>query len=81
MIIKPLGLEISINSQNSVSNAYAVRVVNPTSSNVLVTIASNSTTNSASFTVLGNSAIIVEKTPSYLIQGTGILATPVARKG
>lgn len=77
-VIKPLGFEISISTANTVGNNVLVRCANPTTGNVVVTIASNSTTNVASFTILGNSAVVVEKSATYLIQGTGILASPVA---
>lgn len=79
--IKVLSTEISITSANSVSNAYAVRLVNPTNGVVVVTVQSNSTTNSASLSLLGNSSIIIEKSPDYLVLGAGILASKVARKG
>lgn len=79
--IKILGTEISISSSNSVSNSYAVRVVNPTNGVVVMTVQSNSTTNVGTTSVLANSSILVQKEPTYLLLGTGLLATSIARKG
>jgi len=45
---------------------------------VNATISVNSSVNVYSFSVLGNSELIIEKTSTYLIQGTGLVASPVA---
>ena len=77
-VIKPLDFEISISTANTVGNNVLVRCVNPTTGNLVITVASNASTNVSSLTILANSELIIEKQPTYLVQGTGILATPVA---
>lgn len=81
MIYKFSSNEVSISTANTVYDSPLVRCVNPTSGNVVVTVSVNSTVNVASFTILGNSEIVVEKSTSQRLQGTGILATPVAFRG
>lgn len=78
MIYKFSNNEISISTANTVYNSPVIRCVNPTTDVVNVTISVNSSVNVVSFSVLGNSEIVIEKTPTNLIQGTGILASPVA---
>ena len=78
MIYKFSNNEISISTANTVYNSPLVRCVNPTTGVVNVTISVNSSVNLASFSILGNSEIIIEKTANNLIQGTGIVASPVA---
>lgn len=78
MIYKFSNNEISISTANTVYGSPILRLTNPTTAVVNVTISVNSSVNVVSFSMLGNSEIIVEKTPSYLIQGTGIVASPVA---
>jgi hypothetical protein len=46
-----------------------------------VTISANDSANIASFTLLANSDMIIEKLPTYRIQGTGVVASPVAYRG
>lgn len=77
MIYKFSNNEISISTANTVYNSPLVRCVNPTTGVVNVTISVNSSVNLASFSILGNSEIIIEKTANNLIQGTGIVASPV----
>lgn len=78
MIYKFSANEISISTANNVYNQPLIRLVNATTGNVVITLKSNSSTNVASFTILANSEIIIEKPVTYLVQGTGILATPIA---
>ena len=78
MIYKFSNTEISISTANTVYSSPVVRIVNPTTGVVNATIAVNSSVNAYSFSVLGNSEIIIEKTSTYLIQGTGLVASPVA---
>lgn len=70
--------ELSISTANTVYGSRIVRLTNPTTAVVNCTIAVNSSVNVASFSILGNSEIIVEKQPTYTIQGTGVVASPVA---
>ena len=81
MIYKFTNSEIAIDTANTVYDSQLVRCVNPTTGNVVVTI-QNLTASPAiticSFTILGNSEIVVEKTGAYHLEGTGILAAPVA---
>lgn len=78
MIYKFTNTEISIGTANTVYNSPVVRLVNPTTGNVVVTLSVNSTVNTESFSILANSEIVIEKTSTYRVQGTGILAAPVA---
>lgn len=78
MIYKFSNNEISISTANTVYNSPVVRCVNPTTGVVNVTISVNSSVNLASFSILGNSEIIIEKSATNLIQGTGIVASPIA---
>lgn len=78
MIYKFTNTEISISTANTVYNSPVVRLVNPTTGNVVVTLSVNSTVNTESFSILANSEIVIEKTSTYRVQGTGILAAPVA---
>lgn len=78
MIYKFSNNEISIGTANTVYNCPVIRVVNPTTAVVNCTISVNSSVNVASFSVLGNCEIIVEKLATYRIQGTGLVASPVA---
>lgn len=70
--------EISISSANTVYDSPLIRVVNPTTGVVNCTMSVNSSVNVASFSVRGNSEIIVEKATTYRLQGTGLVASPVA---
>jgi hypothetical protein len=81
MIYKFSANEISISTANTVYDSPLVRCTNPTTGNVVVTVSVNSSVNVASFTILGNSELVVEKSSTYRLQGTGILATPVAFRG
>jgi hypothetical protein len=81
MIYKFSANEISIGTANTVYDTPLVRCINPTTSNVVVTVSVNSSVNVASFTILGNSEMLVEKTAAHRLQGTGILAAPVAYRG
>jgi hypothetical protein len=78
MIYKFSNTEIAIGTANTVYDQPLVRLVNSTTDVANVTISVNSTVNVASFTILANSEMIVEKTASHRIQGTGIVASPVA---
>ena len=78
MIYKFSNNEISISTANSVYGCPILRVTNPTTAVVNCTIAVNSSVNVVSFSVLGNCEIIIEKIATHLIQGTGLVASPVA---
>lgn len=78
MIYKFSNNEVVITTANSVYNNPIVRLVNPTTAVVNVTISANSSLNLYSFSILGNSEIVIEKTANNLVQGTGIFASPVA---
>ena len=78
MIYKFSNNEISISTANTVYGCPILRVTNPTTGVVNCTISVNSTVNVVSFSVRGNCEIIVEKTAAHLIQGTGLVASPVA---
>lgn len=78
MIYKFSNNEVSIGTANTVYDSPCIRVVNPTTGVVNCTMSVNSTVNVASFSVLGNSEIIIEKVGTYRLQGTGLVASPVA---
>ena len=78
MIYKFSNNEISISTANTVYSSPIVRLVNPTTGVVNCTISVNSSVNVVSFSILANSEIVIEKTSTYLIQGTGVVASPVA---
>jgi hypothetical protein len=78
MIYKFGNNEISIATANTVYEQPLVRLVNPTADIANVTISVNSSVNVSSFTILANSDMIIEKLPTYRVQGTGIVASPVA---
>jgi hypothetical protein len=77
MIYKFSNNEISISTANTVYNSPIIRCVNPTTGVVNCTISVNSSVNVVSFSVLANSEIIIEKIANNLIQGTGLVASPV----
>jgi uncharacterized secreted protein with C-terminal beta-propeller domain len=76
-IIKLLSSEVSLSSANNVASASLVRVVNPTASPVVATLASNAVAY-ANVTVLGVSEEFIVKSPTDTIQGTGLLGVHVA---
>ena len=78
MIYKFSNTEVVITTANTVYNNPIVRLVNPTTAVVNVTVSVNSSTNAYSFSILGNSEIIIEKNSTYGVQGTGVFASPVA---
>jgi uncharacterized protein involved in outer membrane biogenesis len=78
MIYKFSNTEIVITTANSVYDNPVVRLVNPTTAVVNVTVSVNSSANLYSFTILGNSEIVIEKSPTNRVQGTGVFASPVA---
>jgi hypothetical protein len=81
IIIKVLGAERSIATANSFSNtANLVRVVNPTTAAVLNIAYANGVVY-ANTTVTNTQPIIVEKGLTDTLQGTGMLASPVAYRG
>lgn len=77
MIYRFSNTEISVSTANSVYDNPVVRLVNPTTGVVNTTVSATSG-NLYSFSVLANSEIIIEKLPTHKIQGTGLLASPVA---
>lgn len=78
MIYKFSNTEISIATANTVYDQPLVRLVNSGTGVANVTISVNSSVNVASFTILANSEMIVEKAATHRLQGTGIVASPVA---
>lgn len=78
MIYKFSNNEISISTANTVYDTTLVRLVNSGTTAANVTISANASTNVASFTLLANNEMIVEKLPSQRLQGTGVVASPVA---
>ena len=77
MIYRFSNTEISVSSASTVYDNPIVRLVNPTTAVVNATI-STASANLYSFSVLASSEIIIEKLPSHRIQGTGLIASPVA---
>lgn len=77
MIYRFSNTEISIGTANTVYDNPVVRIVNPTTGVVNATV-STASANLYSFSVLANSEIIVEKLPLQRVQGTGLVASPVA---
>jgi hypothetical protein len=71
MIIKPLGVQISIGSANTVANSVLVRVYNGGSAGVL------NVGNYANLTLASSESVIIEKAKTDTIQGTDMLAIPV----
>lgn len=78
MIYKFSNNEISISTANTVYNSPIIRCVNPTTGVVNCTISVNDSVNVVSFSILSNSEIVIEKAANNLIQGTGVVASPVA---
>lgn len=78
MIYRFSNNEISVATANTVYDNPLIRLVNPTTGIANVTVSVNTSVNLYSFTILANSELIVEKLPTHRIQGTGILASPVA---
>lgn len=78
MIYKFSNNEISISTANTVYNSPVVRCANPTTGVVNCTVSVNSSVNLYSFSILANSELIIEKGSTNLIQGTGVVASPVA---
>lgn len=71
MIIKPLGVEISVSSANTVADSVLVRVYNGGSAGVL------NVGSYANLTIASAESVIVEKASTDTIQGTDMLAVPV----
>lgn len=80
MLIKPLGGEVSLSSNNNVANAVLVRVIN-TGAAALLHFASNTGTEYANCTVSNAQYVVVQKMTTDTLQGTNMLAVPVAFKG
>ena len=78
MIYKFSNTEISVATANTVYDNPLVRVVNSGTGVANVTISANATANLYSFSLLANSDMVIEKLPSHRIQGTGVVASPVA---
>lgn len=78
MIYKFSNTELQINAASSVYDNPVVRLVNPTTAEIVVTLSVNSTVNVASFTILANSEMVVEKPSTYRVQANSVLASPVA---
>ena len=81
MIYKFSNNEISVATANTVYDQPLIRLVNSGTGVANVTISVNTSVNVASFTILANSDMIIEKLPTYRIQGTGVGASPVAYRG
>ena len=81
MIYKFSNNEISVATANTVYDQPLIRLVNSGTGVANVTISVNTSVNVASFTILANSEMIIEKLSTYRIQGTGIVASPVAYRG
>lgn len=77
MIYRFSNTEVSVSTASTVYDNPIVRLVNPTTSVVNATI-STASANLYSFSILGSSEIIIEKLPSHRIQGSGLVASPVA---
>ena len=77
MIYKFSDTQISVSTANTVYDKPVIRLVNPTTGVVNTTV-SFETTNLYSFSVLAGSEIIIEKLPAHKVQGTGLVASPVA---
>ncbi len=80
-ILKPLANEISITTANTVYNSSLVRLLNTSANAVVVTVSTSENINIASFSIGSLSELIVEKDRNNRLQGTGILAVPIAYKG
>jgi hypothetical protein len=78
MIYKFSNNEVVITTANTVYDNPLVRLVNPTTAVVNVTVSVNSSVNLYSFSILGNSEILIEKSSTNRVQGTGVYASPVA---
>jgi hypothetical protein len=78
MIYKFSNNEISIATANTVYDNPLIRLVNTGTGVANVTVSVNGSSNVASFTILGNSEMIIEKGSTHRVQGTGIVASPVA---
>lgn len=78
MIYKFSNNEISITTANTVYDNPLIRLVNTGTGVANVTVSVNGSSNVASFTIRGNSEIIIEKFATHRVQGTGIVASPVA---
>lgn len=78
MIYKFSANEVSISTANTVYNQPLIRLVNSGTGIANVTISENSTVNVASFTILANSEMVIEKPATYRVQGTNIVASPIA---
>ena len=80
MIYKFSNSEISVATANTVYNNPLVRIVNSGTGVANVTVSANASVNLYSFTILANTDMIIQKNPTDRVQGTGILASPVAFK-
>ncbi len=76
-IYKPLANEVSIGTANVVYNYQLVRVINPAATGAVLVVSSGGS-QYANITMLGNSELIIKKSANDTLQGTGMVAVPVA---
>ena len=78
MIYKFSNTEIVITTANTVYDNPLVRLTNPTTAVVNVTVSLNPSVNLYSFSIRGNSEMVIEKSSTNRVQGAGVFASPVA---
>lgn len=78
IILKPQGVEIALSANSTVANSTLVRVINTGATGVLTF--ANSGVTYANLTVSNTQYVVVQKSASDTLQGTNMLATPIAWK-
>lgn len=79
MIIKVLGPEISLASQNSVNSATLVRIFN-TGATATCNVAYANSTVYGNVSISNTESVVLQKTASDLLAGANMKAVPIAYK-
>jgi hypothetical protein len=78
MIIKPQGFEVALTANSTVANSTLVRVINTGAAGALTF--ANAGTAYANLTVSNTESVVVQKSPTDTLQGSNMLAVPIAWK-
>lgn len=78
IVLKPLGPEVALTANTTVANSTLVRVLNTGAAGVLTF--ANAGVTYANMTVSNTQYVVVQKSPTDTLQGTNMVAVPVAWK-
>ena len=78
IVLKPVGTEVSLSANTTVANSTLVRVINTGALGALTF--ANAGVTYANLSVSNTQYVVVQKAPTDTLQGTNMLAVPVAWK-